>query len=176
MVGSAIMERAVVRPMKRLIVLSLMLFLAAAGAAEAHRGRSSLTVLEINPGTGEILATHRFAAHDVEPVLTLLAPDAQPSLDDPEALEAFRRHVGDRFRVNGSPLAFRLQRLRGDSVELVFVGKIALPVGQVAVSADLLPEVLSDDPAEMQVNVRLGTQTRSLLFLGGPEPQRIAFD
>ncbi|MDH4386589.1 MAG: hypothetical protein QE280_14235 [Caulobacter sp.] len=162
--------------MKRLVAISLALCLAAAGAVQAHRGRSSLSVVEIDGRTGAILATHRFAAHDVEPVLTILAPDAQPSLDDPAALEAFRAHVGRNFKVDGSTLVFRSQRLKGDGVDLVFSGQTRVPVSQVTVSADILPQIFSDEPAEMQVNIRVGGQTRSLLFLGGQDQQTVRFD
>jgi hypothetical protein len=157
-------------------LITLAVCLAAAGAVQAHRGRSSLTVVEVNAATGALVATHHFAAHDVEPALTLLAPDAQPSLDDPDAMTAFLDHVRNGFRVNGQVLTFKAQRLKGDDVELEFTGKTAAPVRRLDIFADILPQIQPDEPSESQVNVRVGSATRTLIFIGEPTVQSVSFE
>jgi len=54
--------------------------------AAAHRGHGVLSVVEIDAKTGGIRVSHRIPTHDVEPALAQIAPDAQTSLDDPEAV------------------------------------------------------------------------------------------
>jgi len=54
--------------------------------AAAHRGHGALSVVEIDVKSGEVRVSHRVATHDAEPALALIAPDAQTSLDDPDAV------------------------------------------------------------------------------------------
>ncbi len=56
--------------------------------AVAHRGHGAMSVVDIDVRSGEVRVSHRVATHDAEPALALIAPDAQTSLDDPEAVEA----------------------------------------------------------------------------------------
>ena len=93
--------------MLKRIVLTAALIAGMASPALAHRGHGGLTVIEIDPGSGAVSVSHRFAAHDVEPALPSIAPEAQPSLDDPRAVADLEAHLGARFRVavDGAPVA-----------------------------------------------------------------------
>lgn len=146
--------------------------------ASAHRGHSSLSVVEIDPRTGEFTVEHRMAAHDVEPMLVSIAPDAQPSLDDPEALAALRAYGGRAFRVwpaSGAPaaLTFVDDELVGDNVRLRYRGRLPTPVTAVRVDSDIGEE--THDDQENQVNVRVGGVTRTVLFHRGSGSQAVTF-
>lgn len=163
--------------MRRLcIALSVMLLaLACGGAALAHRGQATLSVVVVDPVSGEVTVTHRMAAHDAEPALAVIAPDEQPSLDNHTAMEAFVAHIESHFTVNGETLRFQAREAEGDDLTLVFKGLVKTPVTAVAIEADLLPDV-SVSPPEFQVNVRIGKVTRTLLFRPGDPAQTVVFD
>jgi hypothetical protein len=67
--------------------------------AAAHRGHAALSVVEINGKTGDVTVSHRIPAHDAEPALAVIAPDAQTSLDDPEAIAALKAYMLKQFCV-----------------------------------------------------------------------------
>lgn len=163
--------------MRRLwIALSaLLLALAGAGGAMAHRGHSTLSVVVIDQTSGDVTVTHRMAAHDAEPALTLIAPDAQPSLDDESAMRALIAHIESHFTVDGQTLRYDHRDARGDDLTLVFKGRIKAPVRAVTIDADLLPQI-DEDPPEFQVNIRVGKVTRTLLFRPGVGAQTAVFD
>ncbi|MBJ7483856.1 DUF6702 family protein [Brevundimonas sp.] len=150
-----------------------------AGPAAAHRGHAGLTVVEIDPASGAVAVTHRFYAHDIEPTLTVLAPDEQPSLDDPEALAALNAHLAERFRIDIDGARVSLHRtgetLAGDNVRIDFAGERAPgPVTEVRVDQDFFSDIYDD--MEMQVNVRVGGVTRTVLFRPGIQAQSVRFD
>uniref|UniRef100_UPI003342BE37 DUF6702 family protein n=1 Tax=Sandarakinorhabdus sp. TaxID=1916663 RepID=UPI003342BE37 len=106
----------------------------------------------------------------VEPVLANIAPDAQPSLDDPDALKMLILYVGDRFRIAGVPLAYSGQSLAGDVVVLRFAGRLRGKPANLAINAGLFGETHPDHAT--QVNVRRAGITRSLQFRPG-DPARL---
>jgi hypothetical protein len=163
--------------MRRIALLCAVL-LAAAAPASAHRGRSSLSVVEIDAATGAITVVHRLAAHDVEPALVDIAPGAQPSVDDADALAAFVAHVAAEFTLadEAGPitLTHTATELAGDDVRLTFTGRAAPPVAALTVDSGLLEG--SHDDQENQVNVRRGKITRTVLLRAGDGPQRVTFD
>ena len=149
------------------------------GAALAHRGHASLSVVVIDAATGALTVTHRMAAHDVEPALSVIAPDAQQSLDDPAAVAALEAYVGRAFQVWDADgkrvtLEHKATKLAGDSVELVYVTRLAAPARTVSVDSNLFEEAHEDQ--ENQVNVRRGKVTRTAVFRLGDAAQRISFD
>lgn len=153
-----------------------MLALAAAVPALAHRGHSSLSVVEI-AADGSVKVSHRMAAHDVEPALRDIAPDAQPNLDDPEALAALVRHVERAFTLataDGRRVVLRHigSELSGDDVRLSFEGTISQLGADLLVDSDLLESYYPGQ--ENQVNVRRGGVTRTLVFRRGDAPGRVA--
>lgn len=162
--------------MRRLLLaLTAVLLTFGGGEALAHRGHATLSVVVIDPATGEMTVTHHMAAHDAEPALAVIAPDEQPSLDDDIAMEAFVAHIESRFRVNDETLMFETRSAEGDELTLVYRGKVKTPVRAVVVEADLLPQVDASEP-EFQVNVRVGKVTRTLLFRPGVGAQTAMFD
>ena len=130
-----------------------------AAPAHAHRGHASLAVVEIDAKSGAVTVTHRMAAHDVEPALVAIAPDAQPSLDDPDAFKALIAYVGQRFRVAGVKLTPAGQRLDGDSVELRYIGRIKGKPKQLLIAGALFGETWDDHAT--QVNIRRASITRT---------------
>lgn len=164
---------------RRLAGLVLGLAVVLGGPATAHRGHAGLTVIEIDRASGAISVVHRFSAQDVEPALASIAPDAQRSLDDPAALEAFEAHLASRFRmdVDGGrvTLARTDTRLAGDQVEVAFDGTGPRPAQTASVTVDLdfFPDV--HDDLEQQVNVRLDGVTRTVVFRPGSQAQTVSF-
>lgn len=168
--------------MKRRTVLAGLVALpglAVAAPALAHRGHAGLTVIEIDAAGGGISVVHRFYAHDVEPALVTVAPDAQPSLDDPRALEALVAHLSQRFRleVDGHRVAVShgQTHLAGDNMRFDFIGSMdpGVAVGVVTVDLDFFPGV--HDDWEQQVNVRTASVTRTVVFRPGSQAQSVRF-
>ena len=162
----------------RALLTAALLLAAAAGPALAHRGRSSLSVVEIDAASGAVTVTHRMAAHDVEPALLDIAPDAQPSVDDPDALAALEAYVGQAFVLveDGRRAALTHVRteLAGDDVRLVYAARLRPPARTVTVDSNLFEETHPDQ--ENQVNVRRAKVTRTAVFRPGQAAQTISFD
>lgn len=165
--------------MRRLLAVGVAALLALPGVAAAHRGHASLSVVEIDAATGAVTITHRMAAHDVEPALAVIAPDAQQSLDDADALKALEVYAGRVFKMwdadgRAVSLEHKATRLAGDSVELVYVTRLPPPAQAVTVDSGLLEEAHADQ--ENQVNVRRSKVTRTVLFRVGDAPQQVVFE
>jgi hypothetical protein len=154
-----------------LILSPLLAALLVSGPAAAHRGHTSLSVVWID-AKGGITVTHRFAAHDVEPALVAIAPDAQPSLDDAEAVAALKAYVAQRFAIAGAKLALKSTDMAGDDVTMVFTGTMA-PAKTVTVRGAMFGETYADHMA--QVNIRQGGVTRTLYFTPGDGPKTVRF-
>ncbi|HZW15298.1 MAG TPA: DUF6702 family protein [Brevundimonas sp.] len=164
--------------MFRRTLLTAALIAALATPAMAHRGHAGLTVVEIDPISGAVSVTHRFAAHDVEPALPTIAPEAQPSLDDPRAVADLESHLGARFRVavDGAdvPVRHAGTDLAGDNIRVDFAGETTdRDIDAVTVDLDFFPGVHDDQ--EQQVNVRIGGVTRTVVFRPGSTAQTVTF-
>ena len=163
--------------MKRfLLVAGLVAVLAT--PAMAHRGHGGLTVVEIDAVSGAVSVTHRFAAHDVEPALVSIAPEAQPSLDDPRAVADLEAHLGQRFRLSldgtAVPVTHTVTQLAGDNIHVDFGGRTDdREITHVTVDLDFFPGVHDDQ--EQQVNVRLNGVTRTVVFRPGSQAQTLSF-
>ncbi|MDP1914262.1 DUF6702 family protein [Brevundimonas sp.] len=163
--------------MKRALLAAILI----AGLATpvlAHRGHSGLTVIEIDPASGAVSVIHRFAAHDVEPALVSIAPEAQPSLDDPRAVADLETHLGQRFRlaVDGVavPVTHAGTDLAGDNIRIAFAGETRdHSIGAVTIDLDFFPGVHDDQ--EQQVNVRISGVTRTVVFRPGSSAQTLEF-
>ena len=159
-------------------LLTAALIAALATPAIAHRGHAGLTVIEIDPVSGAVSVTHRFAAHDVEPALPSIAPEAQPSLDDPRAVADLEAHLGARFRlsIDGAdvPVTHAGTALAADNIRVDFAGETAdRDIEAVTVDLDFFPGVHDDQ--EQQVNVRIDGVTRTVVFRPGSEAQTVSF-
>jgi len=163
--------------MKRTL-LAAALMVGLASPALAHRGHAGLTVIEIDPASGAVSVTHRFAAHDVEPALVSIAPEAQPSLDDPRAVADLEAHLGQRFRLDidgvAVPVAHAGTDLAGDNIRVEFAGETTdRSIAAVTIDLDFFPGVHDDQ--EQQVNVRINGVTRTVVFRPGSTAQTVTF-
>ncbi|ATC32338.1 hypothetical protein CA606_08215 [Caulobacter vibrioides] len=148
--------------------------------AAAHRGHGALSVVEIDVRSGEVRVSHRIATHDAEPALALIAPEAQTSLDDPDAVEALKLYMGKRFvlAVADQLVALTLKdmTLGADEVRFEYAGKVvsAQTRAEVAVIAAMFADVYGDQVN--QVNIRRAGVTRTLVFTGAEAetPQALA--
>lgn len=163
----------------RSLVAALAVLAVFAAPAAAHRGHASLSVVVIDPATGAVTVTHRAAAHDVEPALVDLAPDAQPSLEDPDALAALVAHGRNAFVLLDEegrrvPLAHTGTDLAGDDVRLSYSGRLRPPARSVTVDSNLFQNSHADQ--ENQVNVRRAGVTQTAVFRPGDPPQHLEFE
>ena len=159
-------------------LLTAALIAGLATPALAHRGHAGLTVIEIDAVSGVVSVTHRFAAHDVEPALVSIAPEAQPSLDDPRAVADLEAHLGQRFRLSldgaAVPVTHTDTHLAGDNIRVDFGGRTDdREITRVTVDLDFFPGVHDDQ--EQQVNVRLNGVTRTVVFRPGSQAQTLGF-
>lgn len=155
--------------MRWLLLLALLL---TPMPATAHRGHASLSLVTIE-ADGAVMVVHHFTAHDVEPALVAIAPDAQPSLDDADSLAALKAYVARRFVVEGAALTLQSTEMAGDALTMTFKGSM-VPAKAVVVRAALFGETYPDHSA--QVNVRQGGVTRTLWFLPGDGAKAAIFD
>jgi hypothetical protein len=138
--------------------------------AAAHRGHGALSVVEINGKTGDITVSHRIPAHDAEPALAVIAPDAQTSLDDPEAIVALKAYMIKQFcvAIDGKIIELTLKDLTlgADEVRFEYAGKIAPAdaAATVGIKAAMFADIYGDEVN--QVNVRRFGVTRTLVFTG----------
>lgn len=163
--------------MTGLRVAAIGLLLALSAPLSAHRGQDALTVVEIDDARGEVVATHHFAAHDIEPLLPRLAADAEASLDDPVAQAALTTHLARHFTLSTGDgeiaLILDALRLRGDDVRVVYRGRFP----KAATALDLHSTLGADLTAgsSHQVNVRRHGVTRTLVFEGADDTGSVAF-
>jgi len=168
----------VIRLLRRSILVLAATILLPVAPAWAHRGHGTLSVVEIDAVTGVVTVSHRLEVHDTEPALVLVAPEAQPSLDDPDAVRALTDYVGRKFalRINGKtvPLVLKETGLGASDVRLVYAARIAPgdTGGEIDVRSGLFAEVYGDQVN--QVNIRRRGITRTLIFRGaGAEAQSL---
>ena len=156
----------------------LLLFAALAGAAispaGAHRGHDALTVVTV-AANGALTVSHRFEASDIEPALGEIAPDAQPSLDDPEAVAALVAYLQRRFTLSSErgPIVLSPDKteLGASEVRISFTGNAGRAVRRLTLRSDLLGDIY---PGQVnQLNIRAGATTRTLTLAAG-ESETIA--
>ncbi|CAN5331613.1 hypothetical protein BH10PSE3_BH10PSE3_05870 [soil metagenome] len=160
-----------IKPSRRAVVFALTAgALLSPVAAAAHRGHSALSVVEFDARTGAVTVSHRFQTHDAEPALAEIAPAAQTSLDDPDAVKALTAYVGARFAMAvkgaGVDLVLKDMTLGADDVRMVYTGQIPLSdvLGQIDIKAVMFVDIYPDQVN--QVNIRRGGPTRTLVFEG----------
>jgi len=152
----------------RRLLLALALAGAALSPAAAHRGHDALTVVTV-AANGTLTVSHRFEASDIEPALAQIAPDAQPSLDDPEAVEALVAYLQRHFTVSSErgPIALVPAKtdLGASEVRISFTGNASRGFRRLTLRSDLLGDIY---PGQVnQVNVRAGATTRTLAMAAG---------
>jgi hypothetical protein len=155
-------------------LLALALAAGAMAPAAAHRGHDALSVVTV-AANGTLTVSHRFEASDIEPALADIAPDAQPSLDDPAAVAALVAYLQRRFTVSSErgPIALvpAKTELGASEVRISFSGHAGRPLRRLTLRSDLLGDIY---PGQVnQVNVRAGATTRTLALSAG-DSQTIA--
>lgn len=164
--------------MRRLRALAFGLVLTLSAPLSAHRGQDALTVVEIDDARGEVVATHHFAAHDIEPLLPRLAADVAPSLDDPAAQDALTAHLARHFTLSTDAgeivLALDAVRLHGDDVRVVYRGRFPRAATGIDVHSTLGGDLTAG--SSHQINVRRKGVTRTLVFEGADDTGSVAFE
>lgn len=135
--------------------------------AAAHRGHDAMSIVTL-AASGKLTVSHRFEAHDLEPALAQIAPDAQTSLDDPEAIAALKAYLLRRFSVSshGKAVALTVTAVDIDAAQ-VRVECSATIKGRPK-ALDIQSTILRDVyPTQVnQVIFRHGRTVRTLRFAG----------
>lgn len=147
----------------RLLALAILVIV----PAHAHRGHDALSVVTVD-ARGGVTVSHRFEAHDLEPALAEIAPDAQASLDDPQAVAALVAYLGRHFALASErgPVALVPGKIDigASQVRIAFTGHATGPPTRLIVTSRLLTDIY---PRQVnQVNVRSGNVVRTLVFTG----------
>lgn len=124
-----------------------------------------MTTVTVLPN-GQVRVSHRFAAHDVEPALAEIAPNAEANLDDPAAISAFVGYLRRTFTLASERGPILLSPgpidVESDEVRIGFVGKARAPIHQLSIMSRVLTDIY---PQQVnQVNVRVGGVVQTLTF------------
>ncbi len=118
---------------------------------------------------GKVTVSHRFEAHDIEPALSSIGPDAQASLDDPDAVRALVAYLGRRFVLADAKGAVALTPGKVDidaqEVRVAFTGKVQPGTKVLTVRSSVLRDVYPRQTN--QVEVRRGRTVRTLVVSDG---------
>lgn len=160
--------------MRLRVVLAAMILVAL--PVNAHRGHDALSVVTIGTN-GDVTVSHRFEAHDIEPALAEIAPNAQASLDDPEAVAALLAYAGQRFALatDRGPIVLTAGKpeIGASEVRLLFTGKAPARLRKLTVQSSLLTDVYRGQVN--QVNIKTTGGVRTLTFRGaGSQTMTIA--
>ncbi len=141
--------------------------LALAPQAGAHRGHDAMSVVTLGPD-GKVTVSHRFEAHDLEPALAEIAPNAQTSLDDPDAIAELKTYLLAHFhlRADGSevPLSVASVEIGVRDVRVDYAGSVKGRPKAVAVQSTILRDIY---PRQVnQVVVKRGSYVQTLRFSG----------
>jgi hypothetical protein len=135
--------------------------------ASAHRGHDAMSVVTVGDN-GALIVSHRFEAHDLEPALAAIAPQAQASLDDPVAIEELKTYLLAHFSVSadGAPvqLAVAAVEIGVRDVRVDYSGTIKGKPKALELRSTILRDVY---PRQVnQVLVRRGQNVQTLRFSG----------
>lgn len=152
--------------MRRLIATALALA-AVAAPAGAHRGHDAMSVVTL-AGEGQVTVSHRFEAHDLEPALAEIAPQAQASLDDPAAIEELKLYLLAHFKVSadGAPVSLAVSNVEIGvrDVRVDYTGTLPGNPRALELSSTILRDIY---PRQVnQVVVRRGQDVQTLRFAG----------
>lgn len=136
--------------------------------AGAHRGHDAMSVVTLGEG-GVVTVSHRFEAHDLEPALAEIAPDAQTSLDDPAAIEELKTYLLAHFSVSADgapvPLAVASVEIGVRDVRIDYTGALNGKPKALELRSTILRDIY---PRQVnQVVVRRGQNVQTLRFAGG---------
>lgn len=152
----------------RRFLMALAALATLAVPVSAHRGHDSISVVTIAVN-GALTVSHRFEASDIEPALGEIAPGAQPSLDDPDAVKALVAYLGDQFTLSTERGRIRLTpgkvELTPSEVRIAFIGAAPAGARRLTVRSDVLGGIYSGQVN--QVNVNAGSLHRTLAMAAG---------
>lgn len=136
--------------------------------AVAHRGHDAMSVVTLGEG-GVVTVSHRFEAHDLEPALAEIAPQAQTSLDDPAAIEELKTYLLAHFSVSADgvavPLAVSSVEIGVRDVRVDYTGVVPGEPKALELRSTILRDIY---PRQVnQVVVRRGQNVQTLRFSGG---------
>lgn len=135
--------------------------------AAAHRGHDAMSVVTLGPD-GAVTVSHRFEAHDLEPALAEIAPDAQTSLDDPQAVEELKTYLLAHFSMSADGVAVPLTIASVDigvrDVRVDYTGTVQGRPKAVALKSTILRDIY---PRQVnQAIVRRGQYVQTVQFSG----------
>lgn len=135
--------------------------------AGAHRGHDAMSVVTLEPD-GQVTVSHRFEAHDLEPALAEIAPDAQTSLDDPDAIAELKTYLLAHFKLRADgvevPLTVSAVDIGVRDVRVDYAGSVEGRPKAVAIQTTILRDIY---PRQInQVVVKRGSYVQTLRFSG----------
>lgn len=135
--------------------------------AGAHRGHDAMSVVTLEPD-GQVTVSHRFEAHDLEPALAEIAPDAQTSLDDPYAIAELKTYLLAHFKLRADgaevPLTVSAVDIGVRDVRVDYSGSVKGRPKAVAIQTTILRDIY---PRQInQVVVKRGSYVQTLRFSG----------
>ncbi len=148
--------------------LALVAMASLAPQAGAHRGHDAMSVVTLGEN-GAVSVSHRFEAHDLEPALAEIAPDAQASLDDPAAIEELKTYLLAHFSMSADgvavPLAIASVEIGVRDVRVDYAGAVPGAPKALELRSTILRDIY---PRQVnQVIVRRGQNVQTLRFSGG---------
>lgn len=149
------------------LICGALAMISLAPQTAAHRGHDAMSVVTLLPD-GQVTVSHRFEAHDLEPALAEIAPNAQTSLDDPDAIEELKTYLLAHFklRADGSdvPLTVASVEVGVRDVRVDYAGTVKGRPKAVAVQSTILRDIY---PRQVnQVVVKRGAYVQTLRFSG----------
>lgn len=154
--------------------LALGLLLCAPHDVLAHRSDAAMSLIEVNPTSGQLEVSHTLYAHDLEGALLAGAVTMQ-WLESPAGEAALRDYCLRQFTLTDQSgkeinLTFIGAELRGGVIEIYFTAP-GLEGDNVIVDSNLLQDV--NENQVNQVNVRAKGDTISAVFGQGAQAKRL---
>ena len=136
--------------------------------AGAHRGHDAMSVVTLG-ADGAVTVSHRFEAHDLEPALAEIAPQAQTSLDDPAAIAELKTYLLAHFSLSadGTPVQLTVSSVEIGvrDVRVDYAGVIPGEPRALELRSTILRDIY---PRQInQVIVRRGQNVQTLRFADG---------
>jgi hypothetical protein len=136
--------------------------------AAAHRGHDAMSVVRIT-ADNRVTVSHRFEVMDIEPALIQISPNAQPSLDDPDAVKALGAYLGTHFTLATEAGPVRLVAgaidLGAAEAQFTFTGRLPPAARRLIIQGNVLGGIY---PRQLnQVNVTAGDVTRTFSMTSG---------
>ena len=148
------------------------------GTSFAHQQKAALTEVLLNARSGKLEVAHQFLLHDAEHAVRVELGIDGDLYADPETQAAFAKYVADRFSLavaDAGPLSLSLLGTEIEGGYLWIYQEAPLPTGMqtLTVKNNALRDVWSEQTN--RVNIKRGTDIRTLVFTGNVGEQSIEF-